>query len=191
MKNLLYTAILLITTFISYGQNPSMTISHAGISPSTTLTVNEGDSIDFFYGGGQSHPMTEGWQTGEFSTPITFVTQTVTSSNPSVTFLLDTPGTYYFHCGSNPGNSSNWGKITVLDTNATTVIENKIDAYKIYPNPVSDVIYIDGIEGEATIIDLNGKIVQIISEKKTNLSALPSGVYFIEIKGVRTKFIKK
>ena len=186
----LFTAILL-TSMLSIGQNPSITISHNGLSPYDTLTVYVGDSVDFFYGGGGSHPMTEGWQSGQTSSPISFPTQTVTSSIPSVTFTLDTPGTYYFHCGTNPGNANNWGEITVLDTNATAVIENKIDPYRIYPNPVSDVIYIDGMEGKATIIDLNGKIVQIISEKKTNLSALPSGVYFIEIKGVRTKFIKK
>jgi len=190
MKNLLYTAILLITTFISYGQNPSMTISHTGISPSTTLTVNEGDSIDFFYGGGGSHPMTEGWQSGQTSSPISFPTQTVTSSIPSVTFTLDTPGTYYFHCGTNPGNSNNWGKITVLDTTATEIIETEIVEYKIYPNPSTDVITIEGLNGAAEIYNLIGEKVMDVNSSIINVYDLLKGVYIIKIEEYNATFIK-
>jgi plastocyanin len=185
----LFTAILL-TSMLSIGQNPSITISHNGLSPYDTLTVYVGDSVDFFYGGGGSHPMTEGWQSGQTSSPISFPTQTVTSSIPSVTFTLDTPGTYYFHCGTNPGNSNNWGKITVLDTTATEIIETEIVEYKIYPNPSTDVITIEGLNGAAEIYNLIGEKVMDVNSSIINVYDLLKGVYIIKIEEYNATFIK-
>ncbi len=185
----LFTAILL-TSMLSIGQNPSITISHNGLSPYDTLTVYVGDSVDFFYGGGGSHPMTEGWQSGQTSSPISFPTQTVTSSIPSVTFTLDTPGTYYFHCGTNPGNSNNWGEITVLDTTATEIIETEIVEYKIYPNPSTDVITIEGLNGAAEIYNLIGEKVMDVNSSIINVYDLLKGVYIIKIEEYNATFIK-
>lgn len=68
----------------------------------------------------------------------------------------------------------------------TTALHKLADTdVNIFPNPSKDVIYIE-VEGEmnylATLYDLQGK--QIISLTKTNkmlISALPSGVYLLEI----------
>ena len=189
----LFTAILL-TSILSFGQNPSMTIAHSGIvtAPSSndkSLTVYVGDSIDFIHGGGGSHPMTEGWQTGEISTPITFSTQTVTSSNPSTTFALNTAGTYYFHCGTNPGNTDNWGKITVLPS-TTGIDENKSVEYKIYPNPVSNILTIEGLKGTSEIYNLLGKKVIESNSQTINIENLPKGNYVIKIGEYKSTFIK-
>ncbi|MDP7566799.1 MAG: hypothetical protein QF383_00250, partial [Flavobacteriales bacterium] len=140
MKKTILTLSLAFVSTFAIGQ--SMTISHTGIAtvPSSTdksLSVNVGDDITFIYGGGGSHPMTEGWQDGSTSTPVPFVTQTVTSSIPTVTFQINTVGIYKFHCGSSPGNSNNWGTIYVAD--GTTSVE-RVDnnPISVFPNPVRD-----------------------------------------------------
>lgn len=184
----LFTAIFL-TSLLSFGQNPSMTISHLGLAPSDNLTVNTGDSIDFIFGGGSTHPMTEGWPSTQSSTPVAFTTQTVTSTNTLTTFTLDTPGTYYFHCGTNPNNSNNWGKITVLGP--TSIKENKTSKYNIYPNPASDILIIEGLEGVAEIFSLNGKKVMEASLSTVDIKDLSKGTYIIKIGEYNSSFIKK
>ena len=94
-----------------FAQDAYMNISHQGIQPSSTLTVESGQEITFEYGGGGPHPMTSGQ--GSTESPIFFPTVTVTSSDPIELFSLMEVGTYLFHCGTNPGNSSNWGTIIV------------------------------------------------------------------------------
>lgn len=191
MKSILHLAFALSIVTVLQAQNPSMTIAHSGLSPSDELTIYVGDSIDFFYGSGGDHPMTEGWQTGEASSPIPFVTQAVSSSIPSVTFSMNTAGIYYFHCGTNPSNSNNWGKITVLDTIATGIPDHLVLENKVYPNPVSSTLTIEGLEGHAMIYDVNGKMVMTLNTPSTNISSLSSGIYFIEYKGRRSKIIKQ
>ncbi|MDB4089422.1 T9SS type A sorting domain-containing protein [Flavobacteriales bacterium] len=183
--------ILILTSFLSFGQNPSMTISHAGISPNTSLTVSAGDSIDFIYGGGGTHPMTEGWQTGETSTPINFVTRTVSSSVLSLTFVMGIPGTYYFHCGSNPTNSANWGKIIVLDSTSTGIPEVQMVHYAIYPNPATDILTIEGLKNTGEIYNLIGKKVMDINSPTINVKALPKGKYIVKVGNYSSVFIKK
>jgi len=135
--------------------------------------------------------MTEGWQSGQSSSPISFPTQTVTSSIPSVTFTLNTPGTYYFHCGTNPGNSNNWGKITVLNTTASGIIETEIVEYKIYPNPSTNIFTIEGLNSAAEIYNLVGEKVMDVNSSIINAYDLPKGVYIIKIEEFNSTFIKK
>jgi len=184
----LFTAIFL-ASLMSLGQHPSMTISHSGLAPYDTLTIIAGDSIDFIFGGGSAHPMTEGWQSGESSTPIPFPTQTVTSTSTLATFTLNTPGTYYFHCGTNPGNGNNWGKITVLAASGT--IESRSTQYSIYPNPTTDILVIDGLNGVAEIFNLNGKKVMETTSSAVNIENLSNGTYVIRIGEHNSTFIKK
>tara|TARA_B110000046_G_scaffold6876_1_gene7277 strand:+ start:1089 stop:1664 length:576 start_codon:yes stop_codon:yes gene_type:complete len=190
MKTITLFIIAISTSLLSFGQNPSMTISHTGLAPYDTLTVYVGDSIDFFYGGGGTHPMTEGWQSGETSTPIPFTTQTVSSSILSVTFATDTPGTYYFHCGTNPSNSANWGKITVLDSASSGITEEQMSRYSVYPNPVTDILTIDGLNHTAKIYNLIGKKVMGVNTSIIDVRSLPKGMYIIKIGGYSSTFIK-
>jgi len=190
MKKITFITVIILTSIFSFGQNPSMTISHTGLSPSSTLTVFAGEEIDFIYGGGGPHPMTEGWQSGESSTPFEFVTQTVTSSNPLVTFTLE-EGIYYFHCGTNPGNSNNWGMITVLSNSTTGVEETKIPEYKIYPNPTTDILSINGLAGTVEIFNLSGKQIMKSKSAITDISNLPKGTYIVKVGNWKSKFIKE
>ncbi|HIG89920.1 MAG TPA: T9SS type A sorting domain-containing protein [Flavobacteriaceae bacterium] len=193
MKKTILTLSLAFVSTFAIGQ--TMTISHTGIAttPSSTdrsLSVNVGDDITFVYGGGGTHPMTEGWQDGSTSTPVPFVTQTVTSSIPTVTFQINTAGIYKFHCGASPGNSNNWGTIYVADgtTSVETVDNNPIS---VFPNPARNILIVKGLSESAAIYALNGKKVMYVSNGTFNVSDLSKGTYIIKTAKHNTIFIKK
>jgi uncharacterized delta-60 repeat protein len=64
----------------------------------------------------------------------------------------------------------------------------------IYPNPTSDFINVAGFEPNesATIINLNGQVLKSAKiDKAIDVSDLKAGIYFVKIKNVCNKFIKK
>ena len=191
-KTILTLALAFVGTF---AMAQEMTIAHTGIAtvPTSTdksLSVNVGDDITFIYGGGGSHPMTEGWQDGSASTPVPFVTQTVTSLIPTVTFQINTVGIYKFHCGTNPGNSNNWGTIYVADgtTSVETVDNNPIS---VFPNPVRDKLTVKGLTESASIYGLNGNKVMYVTNGTFNVTDLAKGTYIVKTAKYNTVFIKK
>jgi len=108
----LYALTLTLAATVLAAQNASFTVKHAPLSPNDTAWVAVGDTIEFIYGGGGPHPMTSGH--GTFApSPVFFPTVTVTSANPRANCVLDSVGVYLFHCGTNPGNTNNWGTIVV------------------------------------------------------------------------------
>lgn len=116
MKNIFYIITLVtINLTIGYTQDAYMNISHLGLQPSSVMTVELDEEITFEYGGGGPHPMMSGFGNGTPS-PVFFPTITVNSGNPIEVFTLSEVGTYFFHCGTNPGNSSNWGTIHVEES---------------------------------------------------------------------------
>lgn len=111
MKTLFTLLAALLATSLG-AQNASFTVMHAPLSPNDTAWVAVGDTIKFIYGGGGPHPMTSGH--GTFApSPVFFPTVTVTLANPTANCVLDSVGVYLFHCGTNPGNTNNWGTIVV------------------------------------------------------------------------------
>lgn len=68
--------------------------------------------------------------------------------------------------------------------------QNKI---KIYPNPASDEIFVEGINQEnltAEFITLEGRIIlnkKLNSDNSIDISNLKSGIYFVTIKSNQTK----
>ena len=193
IKTLFTIAIALVST-LTFAQNQSMSFSHFNGASPNELTVAPGEEIDFYWAGGQTHPMTEGWQTGEDSTPIPFQTVTVTSSNTEaannpVTFTLDEAGTYYFHCGTNPGNTGLWASITV--ESGVGVEETESVNIGVYPNPSFDVLTIKGFVGEALIYDITGKLILTVTSPIVDISTLTNGIYILENQGVKTQFIKE
>jgi len=81
----------------------------------------------------------------------------------------------------------------------TSSVDNQLaDQYKIYPNPVNDLLFIDNlqqVEAQVQIFDLIGN--RILSEKmdqtttNIDLSALSPGMYIITINGgLSDRFIK-
>ena len=75
----------------------------------------------------------------------------------------------------------------------TTAINEDISNLSVYPNPVKDVLTIDGIYNSVNIYDVFGKLVLTSQTQKTiDVSTLGNGVYMLEInteQAVKTKKI--
>lgn len=195
MKHTILTIAFAIVSIFSFAQNQSMSFSHFDGASPNELTVAPGEEIDFYWAGGQTHPMTEGWQTGENSNPLPFQTITVTSSNSlsannPVSFSLDQAGTYYFHCGTNPGNTGLWASIIVKES-GVGIEESEAINFGVYPNPAFNMLNIKGFTGEALIYNLAGKRILKVTTQIVDISKLTKGVYIINNQGVKTKFIKE
>ncbi|WP_160138803.1 PQQ-dependent sugar dehydrogenase [Chryseobacterium sp. c4a] len=82
------------------------------------------------------------------------------------------------------------GKIFKITTGTLNIRENNLsETLKIYPNPASKEIFISGIKDKsvtAEIISADGRKVlvtdHITNEKGINISGIPAGVYFINLK---------
>ncbi|AZB07870.1 T9SS C-terminal target domain-containing protein [Chryseobacterium sp. G0162] len=87
------------------------------------------------------------------------------------------------------------GKIFKITTGTLGTNENNLsNALKIYPNPASKEIFIDGIKDKNVTLELinaEGRKVletdKITSGKGIDISGLPSGVYFINLKSGNLK----
>lgn len=81
---------------------------------------------------------------------------------------------------------------TVLSTE-----DNELNKYKIYPNPVTDLLGIENLEffDLIKIYDINGRLMKIINfsenEKKINVSDFSQGLYFLEIQIDNIKHVEK
>ncbi|SIQ42228.1 Por secretion system C-terminal sorting domain-containing protein [Chryseobacterium sp. RU37D] len=94
-----------------------------------------------------------------------------------------------------------WTDYTVNVTGALATSEVTKSVAKVYPNPVSDVLNIEGKNSikSVHIYDANGKLVKTVSENKNKtsikLSELVPGTYTAKIKSNKedqtVKFIKK
>ncbi|MDQ1858224.1 PQQ-dependent sugar dehydrogenase [Chryseobacterium sp. WLY505] len=81
------------------------------------------------------------------------------------------------------------GKIFKISTGTLGTSENTLGTVKIYPNPASKEIFIDGVKDKRAtleIISAEGRKVmetdQITNGKGINISGIPAGVYYINLK---------
>jgi hypothetical protein len=76
-------------------------------------------------------------------------------------------------------------------------IHNLSDAnLRVYPNPVSDMLYIDySLDATLTVSDMTGSVLVTTMNNEIDVSALPSGVYMLRIQdsggSVVRKFVKE
>ena len=74
----------------------------------------------------------------------------------------------------------------------STNIDEVISSFSVYPNPVKDVITINGIYESINILDIYGKIVLTSNNQKIiDLSELSNGIYMIEINTEKGTKIEK
>ena len=85
-----------------------------------------------------------------------------------------------------------------LTLNYTGINENNSSSLVISPNPTTGSFSLHGLDQLGTItsiriMDNNGKIVQVLDPKATQFacSTLKTGVYFLEVTGVKTNDIVK
>lgn len=67
------------------------------------------------------------------------------------------------------------------------------DSIIVYPNPVAEYLNITGIDENETVVVTNttGTDVVRTSGSRVAVDALPSGIYFLKVKGKTVKFVKK
>jgi hypothetical protein len=93
--------------------------------------------------------------------------------------------------GTGLGEYSSLGSCDAL-CNVTVIKENDELEINIYPNPVKDVLTIDGIYNSVNIYDVFGKLVLTSKSQKTiDVSTLNNGVYFVNINSKNTITFKK
>ncbi len=88
----------------------------------------------------------------------------------------------------------NSGKIFKISTGTLGTNENTLASIKVYPNPASKEIFIDGVKDKKAtleIISAEGRKVleadQITNGKSINISGIPAGVYYINLKSGELK----
>lgn len=86
------------------------------------------------------------------------------------------------------------GKIFKISTGTLGTQENTLGTVKVYPNPASKEIFIDGVKDKKAtleIISAEGRKVmetdQISNGKGINISGIPAGIYYINIKSGELK----
>ena len=65
----------------------------------------------------------------------------------------------------------------------------------VYPNPVTDYLYIEGLGStveEVSLFDFNGRLIETVTEgTDIDLTDLSSGVYFLQIYTGQKAFVRK
>ncbi|MEZ4721466.1 MAG: choice-of-anchor I family protein [Flavobacteriales bacterium] len=82
--------------------------------------------------------------------------------------------------------------VDTTDTNTSVAQINKTANFRIYPNPVSDVLTVSK-KGNFTVYDMTGQIVQTANKTaRIEVATLPEGLYMIrDERGVTMTFIKQ
>jgi hypothetical protein len=71
-------------------------------------------------------------------------------------------------------------------------VKEKLDDFRIYPNPASEVVYVSK-KSYIELINQNGQVLDTVNDSEIDLRNLPEGVYFLRVNKVKTKklIIKK
>lgn len=105
------------------------------------------------------------------------------------------PNTYFMTSESfNIVSLSEDAKLISFSTNdaVSSVEEMEFRSLKIYPNPVEDILIIDGLEfNSIEIYDMNSRLVHKGNSREVNLSQLERGVYAIKVSLANHAFVIK
>lgn len=193
MKNQILTiALAFVGTFAMAQQ--SLSWSHTGgLSPSNNLSVDCEEVFEFI-SLANTHPVAEGglgtstdpdfWENAGYTIP----------GGGTISLSIPEAGTYYFRCGTNPNKQSLWGYITVEGSacESSTAVEGyENSVLNFYPNPVADVLTINGNSDLLIIYDMNGKEVLRSRASTIDVSQLKNGMYLIKSGDLQSTFIKK
>lgn len=123
----------------------------------------------------------DGYKTSYVLADIQRIEINATNSKASMT-ILNKDGVY----------SSEYQKILFAES-ATDIEELGISSIFVFPNPVSNTLYIQGIDDDASleVYNLTGK--SVIKDKgiELDVTSLNQGTYILRINNQYVKFIKK
>lgn len=194
MKKILLSSALCLGLMASKATIHTITISGFTFSPATT-TAMVGDTVAWVITG--IHTATEVSSTtwaANGNTPLSggFNFNAASTSSASSWIQVTAPGTRYFVCSPH----ASMGMKGQINVSGTTGIEEMTQtlAFNLYPNPASDFINLNvsGAENNlvtidvinllgSKVIDLGGKQTLTNGVKRIDISALPKGVYFLNI----------
>lgn len=145
-----------------------------------TVTANVGDTIRWTLGTSTTHTTTS------TSVPSGAAAwdRTLTSSAPSFDYVIPMAGTYNYFCSLHPQMTG-----TITATSGTGISNNAASfMLSAYPNPFKDKVTLTHTTADViSVFNMVGEVVmkQAVeaTEVKTllDLSALPAGVYFVNI----------
>lgn len=110
------------------------------------------------------------------------------------TETLTKEGTYTYIVIAKKNSSESNPATIVVDVTEVSIDEMNINNISIYPNPATDVIYVNINESFETIIyNYQGQMVKKISSSdgKIDISDIKNGIYFVEIKTDNDVIINK
>lgn len=142
-------------------------------------SVNAGTPIWISTGVASAMPLTAAFQLYELDySPIASV-----NDNPNFKVRLRFSGS---NMTVDAGNRVTFNNIAVDGVQMTLdTIENNKPDFKIYPNPVSDVLHITGISGPVNyrVFTIDGKMIKegILEASQINLSELSKGIYLLQL----------
>jgi PKD repeat protein len=130
---------------------------------------------------------------------LVLISQSELISNEYHILGLNENNTYYWRVNAaNDGGTSNWSDIWSFTTTQITGIGNQNPPQiKIYPMPIKDFLYIDGIENDLTNITIFSsdgillKEINIQGIKALNIGDLHSGSYILRITNSKFCMVKK
>ncbi len=128
----------------------------------------------------------------------------ILNTDDSITWTSAFSGNNFSTFGLNNQNelfvaAVNNGKIFRVTTTTLSTQENELSgAIKVYPNPASKKVYVEGIKDKNTtieIINFEGRKVLksagVKSDNSLDISGIPAGAYFININSGNTKTYSK
>ena len=93
-------------------------------------------------------------------------------------------------------NNTDGVRISVSTTLSAANFDKESLKFKIYPNPVTDKLYVSGVSAisNASVYDFNGRRILEAELSNNNssidLSTIPFGVYLLKVNGQTFKFVK-
>jgi hypothetical protein len=125
----------------------------------------------------------------DFNVPVSDMIVFIEYSDPYKILYL-----YEYNEGS-ATEFSVWKRIFYYSKQEITGIQDVAHnhTFAVYPNPATDMISVRSSDATVwvTISNINGMKVLQTSDKQINVSSLTSGIYIIDVNGVKSKLIKK
>ena len=82
----------------------------------------------------------------------------------------------------------------IFPTVSTNICGAEVQNIYVYPNPVSNTLYVNGVDGNDTnliIYDMNGKCISSEYGNEIDVAVLQKGTYILGINDYFVKFIKQ
>jgi len=109
-------------------------------------------------------------------------------NNSSTEFCYEVSAYYYL----TQDYSENSDKACIeIDDVSIDEVREWDTSIQVYPNPVYNRLNIDGVFTQASLFDVNGKLINQTTNKEMNVESLPNGIYLLEIETLQGKVSKK